>query len=161
LLLAGSVVVSALVLTAWFPAGALLQQRSALSKTDSTLSHLHQQDRQLGQEKSLLSRPSEVARIGRQDYGLVGPGQRSYQVLPRSASGGANSYAGDPGLQPLAPPNAGAIPGGAGAASSSNTSSSRPRAHQSTTAKGTGAPNSEPPSQGVWGRIVGTLEFWH
>jgi cell division protein FtsB len=159
LLLVGSVVVSALVLTAWFPAGALLQQRSALSKADSTLSHLHQQDRQLSQEKALLSRPSEVARIARQDYGLVGPGQRSYQVLPRSASGGANSYAGDPGLQPLAPPNAGAIPGGGAAANSSNTSSSHPKAHPSTAAKGT--PKSGPPPQGVWGRIVGTLEFWH
>jgi cell division protein FtsB len=159
LLLAGSVVVSALVLTAWFPAGALLHQRSSLSKTDANLSHLRQEDRQLGQEKALLSRPSEVSRIARQDYGLVGPGQRSYQVLPPSASGGANSYAGDPGLQPLAQPNAGAIPGGAAAASTSRSSQGHSKAHPSTTGKAT--PKSSPPPQGLLGRIKNTLEFWH
>ena len=161
-LLGASVVLSALVLTAWFPAGALLQQRSALSKTNTDLSHLRQQDRQLAREKALLSRPSEVARIARQNYGLVGPGQRSYQVLPPSASGGTNSYAGDPGLQPLASPNAGAIPGGSAAdTAGSGSGGSRKGAHSDVGRSSNGAATKAQPPRGVWGRIVNTLEFWH
>jgi cell division protein FtsB len=163
LLLAGSVVVSALVLLAWFPAGALLDQRSALSKTDSNLSHLRQQDRQLAREKALLSQPGEVARIARQDYGLVGPGQRSYEVLPPSARKGSNAYAGDPGLQPLASPNAGAVPGDAGNGTSKGGSNGQKHSgtagtstHQSVPATTT----TTAPPHGVWGRIANTLEFW-
>jgi cell division protein FtsB len=163
LLLAGSVMVSALVLLAWFPAGALLDQRSALSKTDSNLSQLRQQDRQLAREKALLSQPGEVARIARQDYGLVGPGQRSYEVLPPSARKGSSAYAGDPGLQPLAPPNAGAVPGDPGSGASK--SGSNAQKHSGTA--GTSSHQSTPttttttaPPRGVWGRIVNTLEFW-
>jgi cell division protein FtsB len=161
-------VLSALMLVAWFPAGALLQQRAALSKTDATISHLRQQDRQLEHEKALLSQPSEVQRIARQDYGLVSPGQRSYEILPRSSNGSINAYAGDPGLQPLAAPNSGALPGGSvGSGSSSSAGGSHGGSHPASgsgttgTSHASGSSTPATPSPGVWGRIVGTLEFWH
>ena len=148
------------MLTAWFPAGALLEQRSALSKTESNLSHLRQQDRQLEQEKALLSRPNEVSRIARQDYGLVGPGQRSFEVLPPSASGSANPYAGDPGLQPLAAPNSGAVPGGTGGTGSGASHTASQQSHPGTGRSSNTSAKSHPAPSGLWGRITNTLEFW-
>ena len=44
LALLGAVVVSAVVLFVWFPAGSLLSQRSNLADTEAQLSTLHKQD---------------------------------------------------------------------------------------------------------------------
>ncbi len=84
----GAIVVSAVVLFAWFPAGSLLSQRSNLASTEAQLGALHTQDAALAQEKKNLSDAGEIGRIAREQYQLVSPGQQAYEVLP--PSGAAN-----------------------------------------------------------------------
>ena len=104
-MLLGAVVVSAVVLFAWFPAGSLLSQRSSLSAAEAQLATLHRQDAALAQEKKNLSDSAEIGRIGREQYQLVSPGQQAYEVLPPSGAAAAGTpYAGDPGSHgPVAP----------------------------------------------------------
>ena len=98
LLLLGAVVVSAVVLFAWFPAGSLLSQRSNLAGTEAQLAALHKQDAALAQEKKNLSDVGEIGRIAREQYQLVSPGQQAYEVLPPSGAAAAgHAVPGDPG----------------------------------------------------------------
>ena len=97
LVLLGAVVVSAVVLFAWFPAGSLLNQRSNLADTEAQLATLHKQDAALAQEKKNLSDASEIGRIAREQYQLVSPGQQAYEVLPPTGAAAAGTpYAGRP-----------------------------------------------------------------
>jgi hypothetical protein len=149
-------------MVAWFPASAIMQQRRALSSTARQLSALQAQDRALSAEQKRLASPAEIGRIAREQFGLVLPGQQSYQVLPPSdaaAPGNAQTpYAGDPGAQKPVSPSASAVlppqpttgtsqPGG-----SAGTSSSTP-------ASG-GAKSTVPNDPGIFERIARTLEFW-
>ena len=61
----GAVVVAAVVLFAWFPAGSLLNQRSNLADTEAQLAALKKQDAALAQEKKNLSDAGEIGRIAR------------------------------------------------------------------------------------------------
>ena len=112
--LLGSVVVSAVIICAWFPASSLLSQRTNLTGTESQLSSLHAQDRALAQEKKNLSDPGEIGRIAREQYQLVTPGQAAYEVLPPTGSTtGKIPYAGDPGSSgPVIPSAAAELPPG-------------------------------------------------
>jgi len=149
LMLVGAVVVSAVILAAWFPMSSLLHQGSALSGGERELATLHKQDAALAHEKMSLSNTSEIARIAREQYQLVKPGQQAYEVLPpagRSAPG--TPYAGDPGLKgPVAPSAAAELPPG-------STSSAAPPSSQ----QGTGT--SASPSSGILERMLHDLEFW-
>jgi cell division protein FtsB len=86
ILLVGGLVVSAVVLGAWFPASALYHQHSNLATASTQLNQLRQEDVALAQEQKNLSGSAEVARIAREQYQLVSPGQQAYEVLPPSAS---------------------------------------------------------------------------
>ena len=95
--LLGAVVVTTLIVFAWFPGSSLLSQRASLAATEAELSSLHKQDAALAQEKKSLSDAGEIGRIAREQYQLVSPGQQAYEVLPPSgATSGGSPYTGDP-----------------------------------------------------------------
>ena len=60
LVLLGSVVLSAAILAAWFPAVALLHQRSNLSSASAQLRQMHSQDAALAQERKNLNAAAEI-----------------------------------------------------------------------------------------------------
>ena len=154
LLLLGAVVLTAVVLFAWFPAGSLLSQRSALTSTQSQLATLHQQDASLTQEKKNLNDSGEIGRIARQQYQLVNPGQQAYEVLPPSgAATPGTPYAGDPGSTgPVAPSATSELPPG------SVTTTTTPSA---SSAAGHGGRAALPSGgTGFVGRMLHSLEFW-
>lgn len=157
LVLLGAVVASALMLAAWFPAKALLSQRSSLAGTEAQLSGLHAQDAALAQEKKNLGDPGEIGRIAREQYQLVNPGQQAYEVLPPSgAASSGTPYAGDPGSDaPVIPSATPELPPG--------------DVTTTTTATGAGpAPvwrekqssHGQSSSGTLLSRIADTLEFW-
>jgi hypothetical protein len=153
-MVAGALTVAVLVAAAWFPAAALYHQHQQLSATSAQLARLRAQDAALGQEEQRLKSPAEVARIARQQYELVAPGQQVYEVVPPSGAATA-SYAGDPGLQPPVSPSGASPAPGSTTASSSATPARARRATRATSAtSGVGPPSS------LVGRIVQTLEFW-
>jgi cell division protein FtsB len=156
-MLIGGAILSAIILVAWFPASSLLQQRSNLASASTQLRELHQQDAALAQERRNLSDSSEIARIAREQYQLVNPGQQAFEVLPPAgASEPGTSYAGNPGANaPVAPSSATELPPGSvttsvapAASAHVGRSSSDPSGHSSAGTTGLG------------GRILRTLEFW-
>jgi len=164
-MLLGALLVSALVLVVWFPAGALLHQRAAIGASAAELNRLKQQDKALTQEQKRLGSPSEIERIARQQYQLVNPGQRAYEVLPPTTSGSASSsYSGDPAHQPLGSPSAASeLPPGSGTTSSAGSTTTtvpaaRGGAHPAGGAGRSGAGGGS--STGFLGRVADTLEFW-
>ena len=151
LLFVGALLVSAVVLLAWFPATSLLHQHSDLASTSGQLSALHKQDAALAQERKNLSDAGEIGRIAREQYQLVDPGQRAYEVLPPSGAAAAGTpYAGDPGSTGPATPSATPElpPGGV----TTTTTPTGHTGHATTT-----APSS---SSGLLGRMLHSLEFW-
>jgi cell division protein FtsB len=151
LALLGAVVVSAVVLFAWFPAGSLLSQRSSLAGTESQLHELHRQDAALAQEQKNLSDNNEIGRVAREQYQLVTPGQQAYEVLPPAGAAAAGTpYAGDPGAhQPVAPSATAELPPGG----VTTTTTTTPGGHTASGTPSTGSP-------GLWSRMVHALEFW-
>ncbi len=143
-LLIGAVVLSTGILLAWFPAGALYNQRASLAGAHSQLQQLKEQDTALSKEKKSLSSSAEISRIAREQYQLVSPGQQAYEVLPRAGAPAADSpYAGDPGLQgPVAP------------SAASELAPTATATHPSTTHHANHA-------QGTFERMWRALQFWH
>jgi len=153
-MLLGAVVVSAVVLFAWFPAGSLLSQRSNLASTEAQLAALKKQDAALAQEKKNLSDASEIGRIARAQYQLVTPGQQAYQVLPPTgAAASGTPFAGDPGsVGPVAPSATSELPPG-GVTTTTMPSGARAGSQR--------APSSGAPSgSGILSRMLHSLEFW-
>ena len=152
-----SVIVAAVVLVAWFPAGALVDQRRTLASASATLTQLKAEDRALRIESKNLSTSSEIARIARQQYQLVVPGEQAFQVLPPAGTNGGDTdpYSGDPGLSPPVSPSAAPeLPPG-----SVTNGPTPPPTHAKGTASGhatAGAVN--PPD--LFSRLLHTLEFW-
>ena len=153
--LLGAVVVTTLIVFAWFPGSSLLSQRASLAATEAELSSLHKQDAALAQEKKSLSDAGEIGRIAREQYQLVSPGQQAYEVLPPSgAASSGTPYTGDPGSRgPVAPTASAELPPG-GATTTATTPTTRPAssAHRPKTAS--------QPSSGMLARMVDELEFW-
>jgi len=75
LALLASAVIAAVILVAWFPAGALIDQRRTVTSAAATLSQLKQEDRALSAESKNISTSTEIARIARQQFQLVVPGE--------------------------------------------------------------------------------------
>ena len=142
LILLGAVVVSAAILAAWFPGRALLAQRSNLAGATAQLHQLRSDDAALTQERKNLSASSEIARIAREQYQLVNPGQQAYEVLPPAQTSGTSP--GAPTSQ--APPAASATLG------SANTSTAPNHGPHGK------ANNAAQPS--LLSRMVHALEFW-
>jgi cell division protein FtsB len=156
-MLVGGALLSLIILGAWFPANALFHQRSDLSAANAELSELHQQDGALAQARKDLSNSSEIARIAREQYQLVNPGQEAYEVLPPTrASKTGTPYSGDPALKgPVAPSSVSVLPPGSQGGSTRAASRTR-------TVDSQGAPSPQPSAQprGFVARVLSSLEFW-
>ena len=152
LMFLGAVVVAAVVLFAWFPAGSLLNQRSNLADTEAQLATLKKQDAALAQEKKNLSDASEIGRIARAQYQLVSPSQQAYEVLPPSGAAAAGTpYSGDPGSTgPVAPSATPELPPGG---VTTTTAAASPSGH-------TVAPTGSSSGSGLLSRMLHALEFW-
>jgi cell division protein FtsB len=156
-LLIGAVVLSGLMLAAWFPASALYHQHQQLAATSTSLSAVRTEDAALRQEEQRLGSSAEVNRIAREQYQLVEPGQQAYEVLP--SSGGA--YDGDPGLEgPVKPSAASELPPGSTAQSEGTQSKGEGSGGRSSTTQGRNATTSPAAPTSLMGRIAQTLEFW-
>jgi cell division protein FtsB len=159
LILLGAAVLSAVILAAWFPTSSIFHQRASLASASAQLSQLHQQDAALAQEKKNLSDSAEIVRIAREQYQLVSPGQRAFQVLPPTGAATASTpYAGDPGsIAPVAPSATTELP--PGGVTTTTTLASPATAHSpgspGATAK---SGNSHPPN--AIQRMLHALEFW-
>jgi cell division protein FtsB len=152
----GALVVSAIVLFAWFPASSLLSQRSNLTAAQAQLGALHKQDAALAQERKNLSDAGEIGRIAREQYQLVSPGQQAYEVLPPAGATAAGTpYAGDPGADgPVTPSATPELPPG-GVTTTTTSPAATPASSHS------GRVSSAAPSSGnLLSRMAQTLEFW-
>jgi cell division protein FtsB len=138
LILICSVVVSALIVGAWFPASDLLHERHQLSSATAQLDKVRSTDRSLSKEEEKLKTSAEIARIAQTQDGLAPAGDQLYQVLPQSGVSTATTT--------TAP------------VSGRTTTSSHTGDTSSTSDATTAQPGSQP---GFFGRIVQTLEFWH
>jgi cell division protein FtsB len=160
----GAIVVSAIVLFAWFPAGSLLSQRSDLHGAEAQLGSLHAQDSALAQEKKNLSDAGEIGRIAREQYQLVSPGQQAYEVLPPSGATSAGTpYAGDPGsdgpVTPSATPEL--PPGGVTTTTTPATTATTTPASAKSQSGSTHPASSSSSSGGFVSRMLHSLEFWN
>ena len=147
-----SVLVSGLMLAAWFPFSSLFSQHQHLSMANAQLASISAQDKALAHQQSALSSQSDIERLAREQYQLVEPGQRLVQVLPPSgtpsqAGAGQAPYPGDPGLTKPVAPSAIAL---------LTTSTTTPR---SSTATSKEAP-SKHAAPGIVSRMLDTLAFW-
>ncbi len=89
------VLVGAMYLFA-YPARTYLAQKQAIAVQERTIAVLKGEDSKLAGESSALQSPATIARIARQDYGLVKHGQQAFMVLPspsKSASPAARKRA--------------------------------------------------------------------
>jgi cell division protein FtsB len=152
----GALVVSAIVLFAWFPASSLLSQRSNLTAAQAQLGALHKQDAALAQEKKNLSDAGEIGRIAREQYQLVSPGQQAYEVLPPAGATAAGTpYAGDPGADgPVTPSATPELPPGGVTTTTTTPVTAHPHA------VGTHPASTPAASDGLVSRMVHALEFW-
>ncbi len=158
---AGAMVVSAIILFAWFPAGSLLSQRTNLHGTEAELHTLHAQDSALAQENKNLSDGGEIGRIAREQYQLVSPGQQAYEVLPPSGSTTSGvPYAGDPGsVGPVTPSATPELPpGGVTTTTTTTPGATTAAAHQHASDAHGSSPSTS--SGGFVSRMVHSLEFW-
>ncbi len=78
------VLVGAMYLFA-YPARTYLAQKQAIAVQERTIAVLKAEDSKLAGESSALQSPATIARIARQEYGLVKPGQQAFMVLPSPA----------------------------------------------------------------------------
>jgi len=156
-ILIGGAVLSLVILGAWFPANALYRQHSSLASVDAQLNELHQQDAALAQESKNLSDANEIARIAREQYQLVSPGQQAFEVLPPTgAAKKSTPYAGDPALNaPVAPSSTSVLPPG----TTTGTTQPASTSGASTSGGGTKTHNGAA-ANGVLSRMLNALEFW-
>jgi cell division protein FtsB len=146
LLLAGAIVLSAAIIGAWFPFGALLDQRSTLKGDQSELTALRSQDSALSQEQKNLSQSGEIDRIARQQYQLVSPGQQIYEVLPPPGSTTGGSASQGAAGAPVAPSAAAELPPGG--------------VTTTTVAHSVHKAETQTRSNGLVSRMLHALEFW-
>jgi cell division protein FtsL len=78
------VLVGAMYLFA-YPARTYLAQKQAIGSQERTIAVLKAENSKLSAESSALRNSSEIARIAREEYGLVKPGQQAFMVLPSQA----------------------------------------------------------------------------
>jgi cell division protein FtsB len=133
IVLGSSVVLSAVIVVAWFPASELLHQRQELAAASTELGRIRAADRTLRDEAKDLSSPAAIAHVAEQQYGLVAPGEQAYQVLP---------------------PSSGLASGTSGAEGSGASAASGNRANSGAARSGSGS------SSSFFGRVLQTLEFW-
>jgi cell division protein FtsL len=136
----------AAVLATWAPFSAREAQAKAMDQANAQLRTLEAENATLAKQNTSLQSSSVIAQVARKAYGLVQPGQSLYVILPPAAkvasNGGQEAFAGDPGLQPLVPPNqAGLVEGGAPSMAPS-------------------APNVTHVAPSLLSRVLRSLQFW-
>ncbi|HEV3213941.1 MAG TPA: hypothetical protein VGZ03_11160 [Acidimicrobiales bacterium] len=153
LVIVGGALSAVIILVAWLPVGALLNQRAQLSSTESRLAQLSKEATALAASSSRLRSPQALDQLARAEYQLVAPGQRLIQVLTPSFTPSSKSssgpYPGDPGFSALVDPM------GTGTLGPSVTTS--PATAPTTAASGAPAAAA---SRGFLPWVVTTLEFW-
>jgi cell division protein FtsL len=80
LLLAAVTAVGILILFV-FPTRTLLEQNREIASTQSEITALDHENAVLRARAAALEDPAQVARIARQQYGLVMPGQKAYAIV--------------------------------------------------------------------------------
>jgi len=99
-LLAGALVLVAVLFLWVFPTSSVLAQRRQLDRAANRLQFLKDQNRALEEESRRLQSDAAVEEIARERYQMVRPGERAWAVVPESPT-----------------PTTTAPPGGRGAAS--------------------------------------------
>jgi cell division protein FtsB len=92
-----ALVLGGLVLLFVLPGRTLLAQRSASRQDQQRLAVLNKENAELARRAALLQNPAYVEQIARSEYGLVLPGQRSYGILPPTATTTTASPSSNPG----------------------------------------------------------------
>jgi cell division protein FtsB len=168
--LLAAVLFAAIVLLGALPWSTLANQHAQLTSASAQVNELQAQNRTLAAQARELSSKETQAGLARQDYGLVEPGQKAYEILP--ASGTSSPTANEAGHVPLN--EAPVVPGskrseqllGVNAVGSTSTNSTTRSSVDS------GAADRSPRTQGVTltntlgdrsfvSRVVHTLEFWN
>lgn len=151
LVILGGAATAVIILVAWFPVGALLNQRAQLSAATERLAQLSKEGSALAAESAELRSTTGFDQLAREQYQLVAPGQRLIQVLTPSFTPSAKSkggpYPGDPGYSAVVDPTGTTSVGTPTTGTSATGSTSSPTA-------------SAPASPGFVSRVVSTLEFW-
>jgi cell division protein FtsB len=169
-LLLGAVVFAALVLLTALPWTTLLDQHAQLTSASAQVNQLQAENQALAAQAKELSNRSTQAGLARQDYGLVEPGQKAYDILP--APGTAASKTVEAGHVPLDEPPV--VPGsrrseellgvGVVSAPAVNTPATATTAAKAAgggaKASGWGASDSLG-AHGFWSRVGHSLEFWN
>ena len=160
-------VFAALVLLTTLPWTTLLDQHAQLASASAQVSQLQAENHALAAQARELSNKSTQAGLARQDYGLVEPGQKAYDILP--APGKAAPKAAAAGHVPLNEPPV--VPGsrqseellGAGVISAPAVNTPAPAATPKTvggTAQGSAVAANPLGARSFWSRVGHSLEFW-
>jgi cell division protein FtsB len=169
-LLLAAVVFAAVVLLSALPWSTLVNQHTQLASSSSEVNELQAENRALGVQARELSNASTQAGLARQEYGLVEPGEKAYEILP--ASGTATPAITGGGHVPLDEPPV--VPGsrrseellGAAAVSSTAVTSREPATTGDVVHHGPGPSTGATPAtdtlgaRSFWSRVAHSLEFW-
>jgi cell division protein FtsB len=152
-LVLAAVVFAAVVLLSALPWSTLMDQHAQLSSAAAQVTALQAQNRALAVEERELSNATTVAGLARQDYGLVEPGQKAYDILP--PPGTTDPTAVTAGHVPLDEP-----PVMPGSALSEKLLGAGPAGATPSGARGRTSADPRD-SGGFWSRVGHTLEFWN
>jgi len=161
-LLFGAVVFAAFVMLVVLPWSTLVDQHAQLSSATTQVNELQSENRALAAQARALSDPSVTAGLARQDYGLVEPGQRAYDILPPSGSAQSDVVAA--GHVPL--DQSPVVPGSRRSEELLEAGAVGPSTANATTGRGgrtlgTGHRSGHGGEAGGFvSRVVHTLEFW-
>ena len=81
-----SIVLVGVLFTAVFPTRTYLAQRAAISRAETQLEVLGEQNEELVARAQELESDEEIERLAREQYNLVKPGEEAYAVLPPPAA---------------------------------------------------------------------------
>ena len=88
-----SIVLVGVLFTAVFPTRTYLAQRAAISRAETQLEVLGEQNEELRARARELESDEEIERLAREQYNLVKPGEEAYAVLPPPAAAPAEEPA--------------------------------------------------------------------
>ena len=77
-----ALVVVGLLFVVVFPVSAWLDQRATLGQSERRLHTLQRERKRLDRQAARMSTPSEVEKIGRDQFGMVRPGEQAYAAVP-------------------------------------------------------------------------------
>ena len=81
-----SLLLIGVLFAAVFPTRTFLHQRAAISRAETQLEVLGEQNEELQARAQQLESDEEIERLAREQYNLVKPGEEAYAVLPPPAA---------------------------------------------------------------------------